>query len=92
MNKKGLIGMGLGLLCTFIGSSIFTLIFSEGPFIESLSLLYAEKKLGALISLGALLNLPIFFYLLRQHKFSIAYGMIGILLFLVAVVAFLKVY
>lgn len=92
MNKKRFIGMGLCLLCTLIGGSIFTLVFAEGPFIESLFLLYTEKKLGALISLGALLNLPVFFYLLRQHKFSIAYGMIGMLLFLVAVVAFLKVH
>ena len=90
MNKKSIIGMGLGLLCTLIGVSIFTFVFSEGPFTESIYLLYTQKKLGALISLGALLNLPVFFYLLREHKFSMAYGMISILLFLVAVVALLK--
>ena len=75
---------------TFIGMTLFTLYFSQGGIVESFEVLYAEKKLGALMSLGALLNLPVFFYFLRFRRYEMAYGMVGILMLLAGVVALLK--
>lgn len=83
--------MLIALLLTSLGMVIFTLFFSSGGMIDSLTLLYEERKLGALISLGALPNLPVFFYLLKKNNFEMAYGMVGFLLIMVALVAGLKV-
>ena len=65
-------------------------IFSDGPVEESFSRLYEQKKLGGLISLAALINLPVFFVALRKNKFSFATGLIAISLLLVIVIALLK--
>ena len=91
MTKETLLGMLVGTVLTFIGMYLFTLFFSDTGIIDSIGLLYAQGKLAGLISLGALLNLPVFFYLLQQYRYKMAYGMVGILLFLVGLVALLKV-
>lgn len=70
---------------------LFTLYFSEASLFNSFELLYQEKKLGSLISLGALLNLPAFFVLIRRRDYQIAYGLVSVLILLVVVVAILKV-
>ena len=90
-NKENAIGAIIGLVLTFIGMTLFTLYFSEGNLISSLEQLYYQKKLGALISLGALLNLPAFFILIRRRDYQIAYGLVTILILLVAIIALLKV-
>jgi len=43
-----------------------------------------------LISLGALLNLPAFFILIRRRDYQIAYGLVSLLILLVVVIAILK--
>lgn len=91
MNKETLLGMLAGTALTFIGMYLFTLLFSDTGIIDSIGLLYAQGKLGGLISLGALLNLPVFFYLLQQYRYKIAYGMVSVLLLFVGLVALLKV-
>ena len=91
MTKETLLGMLVGTVLTFIGMYLFTLFFSDTGIIDSIGLLYAQGKLAGLISLGALLNLPVFFYLLQQYRYKMAYGMVGILLFLVGLVSLLKV-
>ena len=90
MNKEGLIGIICGLVLTFLGMSLFTFFFSSENLFESLNHLYSEKKLGALISLGALLNLPFFFFLLYKNRYQMAYGLVGVLMLLVGLVALLK--
>ena len=70
---------------------LFTLYFSEASLFNSFELLYQEKKLGSLVSLGALLNLPAFFILIRRRDYQIAYGLVSLLILLVVVVAMLKV-
>ncbi|MGB1449955.1 MAG: hypothetical protein ACPG8F_08975 [Flavobacteriaceae bacterium] len=89
-NKETVIGVIIGLLLTGIGMSLYTLFLSEDSLLNSLMFLYQEKKLGALISLGALLNLPAFFILIRKREYRIAYGLVGVLIILVGVVALLK--
>ena len=90
-NKEQLIGAIIGLVLTFIGMTLFTLYFSESDLISSFKLLYDQNKLGSLISLGALLNLPAFFVLIRKRDYQIAYGLVSVLILLVVVVAILKV-
>lgn len=90
-NKEQLIGAIIGLVLTFIGMTLFTLYFSESDLISSIKLLYDQNKLGSLISLGALLNLPAFFVLIRRRDYQIAYGLVSVLILLVVVVAILKV-
>jgi hypothetical protein len=91
-NKETAIGVIIGLLLTGIGMSLYTLFLSEDSLLNSLMFLYQEKKLGALISLGALLNLPAFFILIRKREYRIAYGLVGVLIILVGVVALLKAF
>lgn len=90
-NKEQLIGAIIGLVLTFIGMTLFTLYFSESDLISSIQLLYDQNKLGSLISLGALLNLPAFFVLIRRRDYQIAYGLVSVLILLVVVVAILKI-
>ena len=90
-NKEKLTGVIIGLVLTFLGMVFFTLYFSEASLFSSFEMLYQERKLGSLISLGALLNLPAFFILIRRRDYQIAYGLVGLLILLVVVVAILKV-
>ena len=90
-NKEKIIGAVIGLVLTFIGMVLFTLYFSEASLFSSFEMLYQERKLGSLISLGALLNLPAFFILIRRRDYQIAYGLVSLLILLVVVVAILKV-
>ncbi len=91
MNKGTSIGMAIAFILTLLGVSAFVLFFSVEPFFDSLSVLYAKKKLGAILSIGALLNIPVFYYLIRIKKNKIAFGMIAFLFFLTGIIAFLKV-
>lgn len=90
MNREMILGGLSALALTFLGMVLFTLYFSQGGILDSFELLYAEKKLGALMSLGALVNLPVFFYFLRFRRYEMAYGMVGILMLLAGVIALLK--
>lgn len=90
MNRDMILGGLSAFTLTFLGMVLFTLYFSQGGIMNSFELLYVEKKLGALMSLGALVNLPVFFYYLRFRRYEMAYGMVGILMLLAGVVALLK--
>ena len=90
-NKEKLFGVFIGLVLTFIGMILFTIYFSDQGIIRSFKILYNQNKFGSLISLGALLNLPVFFILIRNKDYQIAYGLVSVLIRLVVVVAILKV-
>tara|TARA_B110000977_G_C11028335_1_gene474163 strand:- start:156 stop:437 length:282 start_codon:yes stop_codon:yes gene_type:complete len=89
-NKERLMGFAMGMVLTLLGMSIFTLLFSDQTIWGSLQILYIEKKLGSLISLGALLNLPMFFVFIKQHRYHRAYGLLIFLLLLVLIIASIK--
>ena len=61
-----------GIVAAFLASLsmiIFIILFlSEGNIEDSFILLFKQKKLGGLISLGALVNLPLFFLGLRKRR------------------------
>ncbi len=91
MIKKKLMGFVIGITATIAGITFFTIIFSTESISRSLKSLFVQKKLGALISIGSLINIPLFFILLKLNKINQAYGLISFLLLLVFIVAVLKI-
>ncbi len=91
MIKKKIIGFLIGITATLAGVTFFTIIFSPESISISLKSLFVQKKLGALISIGSLINIPLFFVLLKLDKINYAYGLLSFLLLLVFIVAILKI-
>jgi hypothetical protein len=89
-DKYFLWGILAGLLWTSFGVLILIFFLSDVSLEASFSSLYQQKKLGGLISLGALINLPVFFIALRKNKFAFAAGLVAISLVLVLLIAVLK--
>ncbi|MGD2005273.1 MAG: hypothetical protein PVJ91_04600 [Flavobacteriaceae bacterium] len=89
-DKAFYIGMFTSFLWTSFGVLIFTYFMSQQSIELSLKYLYQKNQLGGLISLGALLNLPIFFLAIRKNKVSFATGIVCFSLLIVVVVALLK--
>ena len=80
----------IGVITTLVGIVFFTMIFSPESIAISLKSLFIQKKLGALISVGSLINIPLFFVFLKFNKINFAYGLISFLLLLVLIIAALK--
>lgn len=89
-NKYFYWGLLTGLLWTSFGIIILLFFLSDLTIEKSFSSLYNQKKLGGLISLAALINLPIFFIALRKNKFAFASGLVAISLLFVIIIALLK--
>lgn len=71
---------------------IFILLyFSEGPIEEAVSSLFQQKKLGGLISMSALVNLPLFFLGMHKRKTNFAKGVMITSIIIVLIVAILKI-
>ena len=85
---KGLIAGSSASLSMII---FIILILSDGKLEEAISSLYAQKKLGGLISLGALVNLPLFLLANRKKKIDFAKGILIISLITVLFIALLKI-
>lgn len=64
---------------------------SKGDPFDSIQFLYHHKKLGGLISLGALINLLLFFVAIRKNNSGFATGVLIFSLTLVIAVALLKI-
>ena len=71
-----LIGLFIGIIASVIGSYIFIEVFTEYNFIEGIKILRFQGKLGKIISLGSILNIIIFFLLLKFNKELMARGVI----------------
>jgi len=91
-NKSFFIGILTGLLWTGFGIMMLLFFLSDLTLEESLSHLYHQKKLGGLISLAALINLPVFFISLRKNNFAFATGILVFSLLVVILIALLKLY
>ncbi|MFQ3341843.1 MAG: hypothetical protein ACI9TK_001518 [Flavobacteriaceae bacterium] len=90
-DKYFLWGILTGLLWTSFGVIVIVFFLSDASIENSLNTLYQQKKLGGLISIAALINLPIFFLALRKNKISFAAGLVAISLVMVLVIIYLKV-
>ena len=81
-----------GLLASITGMILISVILSQVTLEESLIQLYNQKKLGSLISIGALIILRIFFIAIKKEKYDFALGLVLISLFLVVLITFLKIF
>ena len=82
MNKIDLLyGAIIGFLTTLLGCYLFLAIFTNYDFTYAIQVMISEGYLGKLIALGAILNIGIYFYLLKINKELMARGVIlGVLL------------
>lgn len=69
-------GLIIGLISASIGVYLFVVLFTEYEFFEGYSILKAQGQLGKLIALGAILNLVVFFLLLKFNKELMARGVV----------------
>jgi hypothetical protein len=75
-------GFIIGIAAAVLGSFIFVRAFTEYDFLEGVAILQSQENLGRLIKLGALLNLGIFFIMLKLKKDNMAKGVIVATVFL----------
>jgi len=77
MKKNDLVySFVIGLITSFIGVFLFVSLFTDYDFQTAIQTTKAEGKLGKLITLGAVLNLIIFFLFLKLNKDIMARGVI----------------
>lgn len=69
-------GVIIGIITSIIGSYIFIVAFTPYSFWGGLQIMKFEGKLGKIITLGAILNLLVFFGLLKYDKELMARGVI----------------
>ena len=93
MNKKAIIlGFLIGVLTTFIGISIYTIIIGlklDLSFQDIINRILSTNVLGKRASIGVLLNLPVFYYFLNKKKEDYAKGIL-IAIVLVALIFILN--
>lgn len=90
-NKYFLWGIFTGLLWIIFGVITIVIFLSDASIESSLITLYQQNKLGGLISIASLINLPIFFLALRKNKMSFATGLVTISIVMVLVITYLKI-
>jgi hypothetical protein len=71
-----LLGIIIGFTATFIGMYIFLEFFSGLGFTKGYKSMQSQGYLGKIITLGAVLNLIIFFILLKLNKELMARGIV----------------
>lgn len=77
MNKiKLLYGLLIGIITTTIGIALFIYFFTDFTFIEGLQASRFNGTLGKIITLGAILNIIIFFALLKIKQDLMARGVV----------------
>ena len=90
-NKYFLWGIFTGLLWTIFGVITIVVFLSDASIESSLITLCQQNKLGGLISIASLINLPIFFLALRKNKMSFATGLVTLSIVMVLVITYLKI-
>ncbi|HLF51610.1 hypothetical protein [Flavobacterium sp.] len=89
MNKIDLLyGFIIGIVASVIGSYIFIEVFTEYTFWDGIQVMKAKGNLGKIITLGAILNLIIFFGLLKINKELMARGVILAMIILTIITLF----
>ena len=84
-------GILTGLLWTSFGVIMLIFFLSDASLEDSFIYLYEQKRLGGLISIAALINLPLFFIALRKNKVPFAAGIVAISMLPVLFIALLKI-
>jgi hypothetical protein len=91
-NKYFYFGIISGILWTSFSVIVFFLFLSDLPIEKTLVYSYNENKLGEIISLASLINLPIFFISIRLKNLNFASGIVTFLIFIVISIALLKLF
>ena len=77
MKKTDLIiGFLIGIATAFLGTYLFLKIFTKYDLLQDLQTIRAEGIFGKVITLGAILNIIVFFVLLQLKKEMIARGIV----------------
>ena len=77
MNKiKIVYGLLIGIISTTLGTAIFLEIFTDLSFIEGVKFSSSNGTIGKIITLGAILNIVIFFTLLKFKQDLMARGVV----------------
>ena len=71
-----LIGFILGIIGALLGVFLFISFFTEFEFADGILALKSQNSLGKLIALGAVINVVLFFGLLKYDKELMARGVI----------------
>ena len=74
--KEVLIGLTIGLLANMACTYLYIFFFSELSLESTLQAALENDFLGSLIALGAILNLIVFFILLKKNQFYRARGVV----------------
>jgi hypothetical protein len=71
-----LIGALIGFASAFLGTYIFFTFCTKYDFLEGVNGMKSQGFLGKVITLGAILNLVVFFILLKMNKELMARGVV----------------
>lgn len=82
------IGVLLGIVSAVLGCFIYVEVFTPYHFVDGIAMFRAQQLLGKVITLGAILNIAIFFLLLRFNKDMMARGVILATILLTVVTLF----
>jgi hypothetical protein len=74
--KDLILGCLIGIISAFFGSFLFVSYMTNFDFYEGIISLKQAGRLGQLITLGAILNIIIFFALLKLNKEILARGVV----------------
>lgn len=77
MSKKEIgIGFIIGILSAFLGIFLFIVFFTEFDFWSGIHTAKSSGYLGKIITLGSILNIPVFLILLKNNKEYMARGIV----------------
>jgi len=71
-----LLGFSIGIISAVFGCFLFIQLFTKFTFSTGIELMKAEGKLGKIITLGTVLDLGVFWALLKLNKEFMARGVI----------------
>ncbi len=71
-----LLGFVIGIICSIFGCFLFIQLFTKFTFLAGIELLKADGKLGKIITIGTVLDLVVFWVLLKSNKDFMARGVI----------------
>nr|WP_314865353.1 hypothetical protein [uncultured Flavobacterium sp.] len=83
-----LLGFVIGLITSLLGCFLFIRLFTDYTFVTGIELLQTDGKLGKIITLGTVLDLIVFWSLLKSHKEFMARGVILAVIVLTIVTLF----
>lgn len=71
-----LFGFIIGMVTSLLGCFLFIRLFTDYTFVSGMELLQGEGKLGKIITIGTILDLIVFWALLKYYKEFMARGVI----------------